>query len=126
MTGWQLDLLGGFALRSPEGAAVAFSTRKDRLLLAYLALQGGRPQSRAQLGDLLWADRADTQARGSLRQSLVNLRGILGDQILQSNRETVTVDPLLLATDALRIPPVSQGRGCRCGVSLRGRTPAGL
>jgi DNA-binding SARP family transcriptional activator/Tfp pilus assembly protein PilF len=101
MTGWQLDLLGGFALRPPEGAAVAFSTRKDRLLLAYLALQGGRPQSRAHLGDLLWADRADAQARGSLRQSLVNLRGILGDQILQSNRETVTVDASLLTTDAL-------------------------
>ena len=126
MTGWQLDLLGGFALRSPEGAAVAFSTRKDRLLLAYLALQGGRPQSRAQLSDLLWADRADAQARGSLRQSLVNLRGILGDQILQSNRETVDGRRFIASNRRSAVPPASQGRGCRCGVSLRGRTPAGF
>ena len=33
-----LTLLGGLGLRSADGRELALSTRKDRLLLAYLAL----------------------------------------------------------------------------------------
>jgi len=61
----RLTLLGGFSLASPEGGEVALPTRKDRLLLAYLALAGGRPQSRSRLAGLLWGDRDEAQARGN-------------------------------------------------------------
>jgi hypothetical protein len=44
---------------------MALPTRKDRQLLAYLAMQEGRPQSREKLASLLWADRAEEQARDS-------------------------------------------------------------
>lgn len=49
-------------------------TRKDRQLLAYLAIHHGQLHSRERLANLLWADRADAQARDSLRQSLATLR----------------------------------------------------
>jgi hypothetical protein len=45
----RLTLLGGFALESGDGKALALPTRKDRLLLAYLALSAGKPQTRDRL-----------------------------------------------------------------------------
>lgn len=56
------------------GAELPLPTRKDRQLLAYLAIHHGQHHSRERLANLLWADRADAQARDSLRQSLAALR----------------------------------------------------
>jgi TolB-like protein len=50
------------------------STRKDRLVLAYLALHSGRPVTRDRLAGLLWGDRGNAQARDSLRQSIAAVR----------------------------------------------------
>ncbi|NJM91722.1 MAG: hypothetical protein HC861_02845 [Rhodospirillaceae bacterium] len=74
MTACSLTLLGGFGLRSSDGHDLALSTRKDRLLLAYLALNAARPLARDRLAGLLWGDRGETQARDSLRQSLAAIR----------------------------------------------------
>jgi DNA-binding SARP family transcriptional activator len=52
--------------------------RRERALLAILALAGGRPVPRSVLVELLWGDRARTQAYSSLRQSLHELRNALG------------------------------------------------
>jgi DNA-binding SARP family transcriptional activator/TolB-like protein len=85
--------LGGFALKR-AGELVDLPHRKDRLLLSFLSLQSGRPVSRDKLAGLLWADRAEEQARGSLRQSLAALRGAFGeeaDSILVAGRDRVTV-----------------------------------
>src|SRR5512132_1131913 len=70
----RLTLLGGFALESIDGRELPLSTRKDKLLLAYLALSAGKPQTRDRLAGLLWGDRAETQARDSLKQALAGLR----------------------------------------------------
>lgn len=70
----QLNLLGGWSLTVEGGAELALPTRKDRQLLAYLATHHGQVYSRESLANLLWADRADAQARDSLRQSLAALR----------------------------------------------------
>ena len=59
MAACKLTLLGSFALESGDGKELTLPTRKDRLLLAYLALSGGRPQSRERLAGLLWGDRAE-------------------------------------------------------------------
>lgn len=93
MAKWSLQLLGGFALRR-AGELVELHNRKDRLLLGYLGLQSGRPVSRDKLCGLLWADRAEEQARGSLRQSLAALRGAFGedaDAVLLAGRDGVNV-----------------------------------
>ena len=66
---------GGFALEIGEAARkLTLPTRKDRLLLAYLALSAGQPQARDRLAGLLWGDRAETQARDSLKQALAGIR----------------------------------------------------
>ena len=70
----QLDLLGGWSLTVEDGAELSLPTRKDRQLLAYLAVHHGQLLPRERLANLLWADRADAQARDSLRQSLAALR----------------------------------------------------
>ena len=73
-----LRLLGGFQLRAASGAAVSLPSRKARALIAYLAVRCGRTYSRDAMTALLWADVTDRQARHSLRQTLLDLRRVLG------------------------------------------------
>lgn len=100
----QLNLLGGWSLTGLDGAELSLPTRKDRQLLAYLATQHGRPHSREKLASLLWADRADEQARDSLRQSLAALRRAfraVGLDALKSNRSEASLDRALLSIDVV-------------------------
>ena len=97
-------MLGGFALTSGDGNNIALPTRKDRLLLSYLALHAGRTLPREKLYGLLWADREEAQARGSLRQSLAALRDAFhsaGLDPLKSDRDSVTLDLAGIEIDAL-------------------------
>jgi len=80
MTVWRLKLLGGFAL-SRDGAPEAGTLgRRDRALLAYLALFPNRRQPRERIATLLWAHRGGEQARHSLAESLRVLRKALDDE----------------------------------------------
>ncbi|HHZ08650.1 MAG TPA: alpha/beta fold hydrolase [Rhizobiales bacterium] len=72
----RLTLLGGFALADKAGAALPLG-RKDRALLAYLALQPGW-HAREKLAALLWGGADDASARTSLRQALSSIRRALG------------------------------------------------
>ncbi len=72
----ELRLLGGLEARL-EGQALEFPTRHSALLLAYLALAPDKSHSRETLAALLWGDRAEEQARGSLRQTTYLLRQLL-------------------------------------------------
>jgi TolB-like protein/cytochrome c-type biogenesis protein CcmH/NrfG len=99
-----LTLLGGFALRSTDGKELPLPTRKDRLLLAYLALSTGRPLTRDRLAGLFWGDRAETQARDSLRQSLAAIRQAfrhVGLDPITADRDSVTFDPASIDIDAI-------------------------
>ncbi|HET9397164.1 MAG TPA: hypothetical protein VFO36_14040, partial [Nitrospiraceae bacterium] len=49
-----------------DAGEIRVSSRKGVALLAYLALHGGKPVSRAVLASLLWSDRSEAQARQSL------------------------------------------------------------
>ncbi len=102
----KLDLLGGFTLRTVDGAEVPLPTRKERQLLAFLAMQEGRAQSRERLAALLWSDRPDIQARESLRQSLAALRRAfrsIGADPLEADRQSVVLHDAGLVVDALEI-----------------------
>lgn len=97
-------MLGGFALTSGDGNNIALPTRKDRLLLGYLSLNAGQTLPREKLYGLLWADREEAQARGSLRQSLAALRDAFhsaGLNPLKSDRDSVTLEPTGMEIDAL-------------------------
>ena len=72
-----LKLLGGFEAYLNDGSALALSTKSGQALLAYLALTPGRRHARDKVAALLWENRADEQARASLRQTLAVLRKAL-------------------------------------------------
>lgn len=71
-----LTLLGGFQA-AVNGRPLHFPTDKIRGLLAYLAVEQGRPHRREALAALFWPDLPDKQARGNLRLSLHRLRQTL-------------------------------------------------
>ena len=67
---------GLFAVRDAEGADLTPRRRKGCALLVYLAAHAGEDVSRERIAALLWSDRGEEQARGSLRQCLYELRGL--------------------------------------------------
>lgn len=104
-----LNLLGGFELRRREGAPVSLPTRKAQLLLAYLALPAGRSHAREKLGLLLWGDRLDEQARGSLRNTLAAIRKALGADALTGERDMVALASGLVSVDVDRLAEAAAG-----------------
>lgn len=75
--------------------------RKSRALLAYLVLHPAKKVSRERLTALLWGDRAEEQARASLRQALVELKPFASSQppLLVVERDGVSLEPSALTTD---------------------------
>ena len=86
------------------GPMLDIVAKKTRALLAFLALANGRACSRDKLVGLLWSDRADEQARNSLRQALTELGKALGaiePAPLVKQRDTLALDMTALEVDAL-------------------------
>jgi TolB-like protein len=99
----QLKLLGGFDARIAPGEPLEIATRKTRALLAYLALPTGRPHSRDKLTGLLWSNRADPQARNSLRQAVSELGRALGSSdsaVLVKDRDRIALASGSVEVDA--------------------------
>jgi PAS domain S-box-containing protein len=97
----RLGLLGGFAAEDRAGRPIAVSARKDRALLAYLALGPGRRHARDKLGGLLWD--AEGDGRHNLRQGLVALRRALGRTgALDLGRDDIALKAEAVAVDARR------------------------
>ena len=101
----ELRLLGGFAVSARE-RSIALRTRKDRALLAYLALSEGRRHNRSRLAELLWGDVAG-DPRQSLRQSLMGIAQ--AGLVLEARRDDVRLDPALLTVDALEVRRLLEG-----------------
>lgn len=105
-----MTLMGGCQVQTATGATVQFPTRKTALVFAYLALRAGRAEQRARLAGLLWSDRGEDQARGSLRQSLFAIRRALdkvGGPGFETTSETARVPSESLDVDALAIERLS-------------------
>jgi TolB-like protein/Flp pilus assembly protein TadD len=92
----RVQLLGRFGLTSPTGEPLAVPPKKGQALVAVLALAGGAPVNRERLMALLWSDRGETQARGSLRQALTALRRAF---------DGIEPPPLIIETDHLALDP---------------------
>jgi len=106
-----LHVLGGFSLCDSSDRPIELKARKSRLLLAYLAMPAGQVRNREQLASLLWADRQDDQARGSLRTALSGIRRALGDGALIVEQDTVAQRPGILTSDYDRLRKLSGGEG---------------
>jgi adenylate cyclase len=92
----QLTIHGWFRAEDESGQEIPVKSKKARALLAYLALPPGKPRSREELMAMLWSDRSDEQARGSLRQALSSLRRDLDDD---------TARAIIIADDAITLDP---------------------
>ncbi len=86
-----LQLFGGFQLESGLGPEARLSAKKPIALLTYLAVRRGQPQTRDKLAALLWEDRPQAQAKGSLRQAILQLRRGLPEGVLRAEGENVSL-----------------------------------
>jgi len=78
-------LLGTFQVRLKDQFVThILRTDKERLLLAYLAIEQGHSHPRASLAQLFWPDRPESVARTNLRQALLGVRQTIGDRAATS------------------------------------------
>ncbi|MEN3534443.1 BTAD domain-containing putative transcriptional regulator [Microbispora sp. ZYX-F-249] len=69
------------SLTAGDGSAVPVRSAKAKALLFYLAVEG-TSRTRSALAGLLWGDRAEANARASLRLALVELRRAAGSHLV--------------------------------------------
>ena len=104
-TRWSLRLLGGFELAVlPGSAKVASLGKRERLLLAYLALSPNYRQSRRKLATLLWGDANDETLLDNLRACVWKLRKALGDnkhRVVASEGDDIVLDAPAFEVDVL-------------------------
>lgn len=95
MSRLQLSLLGTFRV-SFDGIDVSdvLRTRKERALLAYLAEEPPRLQSREKVAEFFWPNRPETYARMNLRQALLGIRKAFGGDDVTSCFLDVTDDSI--------------------------------
>jgi DNA-binding SARP family transcriptional activator/predicted ATPase len=74
-----LTFLGTFQVRLDGKPVTAFRSSKVEGLLVYLALASQQPHGRDVLAALLWPEEPDGVAKKNLRQSLYQLRQVLGE-----------------------------------------------
>ena len=102
---WSLRLFGGFELSVlPIGERVASLGRRERALLAYLALSPKGRQPRRKLTTLIWGEALDQVPLENLRTCLWRLRKALGDtehRLIASEDEDIVLDTAVFDVDAL-------------------------
>ena len=102
----KLQLLGEFSLSGSDGSSIAVTSKKNRALLAILALSAGLHATRERLAGLLWGEHGEDQARSSFRQSLAVLRkelGVAGTAVLDVHDDLVALRPDAISIDAVEI-----------------------
>ena len=91
MSNLNLILLGPPRIER-DGVTIKLDTKKTFALFTYLTLTR-QTHRRDSLVDLLWPHSDQTNGRALLRGCLHNINKVLGDGTLESDRETVTLDP---------------------------------
>jgi serine/threonine-protein kinase len=108
----RLYLLGGIDLRADPGdedASAVVAQSKTVATLAYLSLSPrGRHQRRDRIVGLLWPELDQEHARAALRKALHVLRGVLGDEVIESRGD----EELSLSSDALWCDAVAFHEAC--------------
>jgi WD40 repeat protein/serine/threonine protein kinase/two-component SAPR family response regulator len=90
----EIRLFGPFQVKLVGATPSGFDSDKVRALLAYLAMEGGRPHRREKLAGILWPEFTERSARTNLRRALANLRQVIGDHqanppFLKITRQTI-------------------------------------
>jgi DNA-binding SARP family transcriptional activator len=102
---WSLRLFGRFELSTvPGGDRTALPGKRERVLLAYLALSPNCRQQRRKLATLLWGNASDETALDNLRTCIWSLRKALGDTehcAIASDGEDIVLDVSAFEVDAV-------------------------
>jgi predicted ATPase/DNA-binding SARP family transcriptional activator len=98
LTKLSILLFGSLEVNIGGKRITAFESGRARALLAYLAAEAGKPQTRPALAGLLWPDWPDEAAQKNLRHSLYSLRKSLQDAgadagFLRSDRNAIVLEP---------------------------------
>lgn len=102
----RLSILGSFSLVDPAGSHIDVRSKKNKALLAHLALSPSGASTRDRICNLLWGSHGQEQARASLRQSLATLRkdlGDLADRIMLNESETLALSLTAVSVDAIEL-----------------------
>jgi DNA-binding SARP family transcriptional activator len=92
----------GAVSASIAGHQIRIKTRKSAAVLAYLALHESLRESRERLVGLLWSETVEEKARGSLRQTLRELRALfmeVGYEGLSSDKLAIEFDRASIEVD---------------------------
>ncbi len=94
----KISLLGAFAVQLDElDITDLLRTKKERAILAFLAQEGERAHMRQTVAEFFWPDRPENYARMNLRQALLGIRRMFGNEdtangFLFATEETVQVE----------------------------------
>ncbi|MEM8859671.1 MAG: BTAD domain-containing putative transcriptional regulator [Chloroflexota bacterium] len=89
-----LSLFGPFQMSVNQQEVLGLNTVRGSLLLAYLALEDGKPHSRKDLSKLFWPESSLRAAQNSLRQTLYRIKSTIQpkghfDQFFKADRSVV-------------------------------------
>src|SRR5947207_2383946 len=102
---WSLRLFGDFKLSElPGDEKVTVPGKRERVLLACLALSPNCRQLRRKLTTLLWGEAGDETALDNLRTCVFNLRKALGDtehRVISSEGREIVLDAAAFQVDVL-------------------------
>src|ERR1700712_1657699 len=87
-----VQLFGPPQIKDASDVLTQLKSRKVAALLFYLAITPGQHR-RTYLADLLWSESSEEKGLSNLRYALWNLRQVLGDNLLSSDRVNITFQP---------------------------------
>jgi TolB-like protein/Tfp pilus assembly protein PilF len=118
--GLDIRTLGGLAVTA-AGEPLRLPTKKTLMLAVAVAMAPGMTASRDRLVGLLWSDRSEAQARGSLRHALAALRKALPDpSILLAPSGSVGLDPEKTQCDASEFLKLASNDAAKAAELYRG------
>lgn len=111
MTPLHINLLGPFRITNNGSPVTGIESQRGRALLAYLAVEGGKPHRREKLAAFLWPEASQGSASQNFRRALYNLRQALennsegeeGSVLLVSRREVQFNNAAGHQVDAVRV-----------------------
>jgi TolB-like protein len=95
----QLKVLGRFELRAEE-KLVGSIAKKAQAMLAYLAVENDRVNTRGRIATLLWGSKSDDRARHNVRQVLSTIGQTCGS-LIASDGDALSIDFAKCAVDVV-------------------------
>ena len=115
-----LRLFGGISLSDPVRTIPARASQRRQLaLLAVVSAPAARPRTRDKLGALLWPEATSEHARRLLSDSIYVLRTALGDDVILTAGENVSINVDRLQVDVLEFTCAMEKGDYRKAVEIR-------